>query len=128
MHMEITMKLANVIKLNNTIKAIIDNSDIKVEALFKYKLLGILNDLESHINNFEIIRNEKIREYGKETDDGKVEISSKNADAIKKFNNDMISVLNSEITININKLKAEEVFDKGVKAEYLTGLYPIIEG
>ena len=29
--------------------------------------------------------------------------------------------------INIQKLKPSDVFDKGLPAEYLVGLYPIIE-
>ena len=35
--------------------------------------------------------------------------------------------VNSEVEVNIQKLKAVDVFDKGLPAEYLVGLYSIIE-
>ena len=55
------------------------------------------------------------------------QISLTNKECINKFNADIEKVLNSEIIVNIEKLKAIEVFNKGVKAEYLIGLYSIIE-
>ncbi len=125
--MEITLKLSDVLSLNQALKAIIDDSDTKVDALLKFKLLGIMKGLENHVANFDAIRNEKIKEYGKETEDGNISISKDDKEAIKKFNDDLIKLINSEVSVNITKLKASDVFDKGVKAEYLVGLYLIIE-
>ncbi len=126
--MEITLKLNDVLNINQTLKAIIDDSNTKVDALLKFKLLGIMKGLENHVANFEVVRNEKINEYGKETENGNISISADDKEAIQKFNDDLMNVVNSEVEINISKLKASEVFDRGVKAEYLIGLYPIIEG
>lgn len=125
--MEITLKLSDVLNLNQTLKAIIDDNNAKVDALLKFKLLGIMKGLESHIANFEVIRNEKIVEYGEETEDGNISISIDDKEAIQKFNDDLTKVINSEVSVNITKLKANDVFDKGVKAKYLIGLYSIIE-
>ncbi len=125
--MEVKIKLSDVLNLNQTLRAIIDDSNTKVDALLKFKLLGIMKGLENHVANFEIIRNEKINEYGEKTEDCNIRISVDDKEAIQKFNDDLMKVINSEVSVNIARLKVSEVFDRGVKAEYLVGLYPIIE-
>lgn len=125
--MEVKMKLNEVLNLNQTLKLIIDDTNAKTDTLFKFKLLGIMKSLETHVANFETIRNEKIVELGKETEDGNVQIPKEDTETIKKFNDALMEVINSEVTVNIDKLKPEDVFNKGVNAEYLIGLYPIIE-
>ena len=121
------IKLSTVLELNNMLKAIIDNTELKIDSLFKFKLLGILKNIEIPVNNFETIRNEKIREYGKENDEGNIGISADDTESMEKFTKDMNDVINSDVEVNIQKLKAVDVFDKGLPAEYLVGLYPIIE-
>lgn len=125
--MELKMKLNDVLNLYYTIKQIIDNSETKINPLFKFKLLGIMKSISPHIENYEIIRNEKIREYGKENKDGNISIPSDDTESITKFSDELKSLINSDVYINITKLKVSDVFDKGVKADYLLGLYPIIE-
>ena len=121
------IKLGTVLDLNAMLKAIIDNTELKIDSLFKFKLLGILKNIEIPVNNFEAIRNEKIREYGKENDEGNIGISADDTESMEKFTNDMNEVINSDVEVNIQKLKATDVFDKGLPADYLVGLYPIIE-
>ena len=121
------IKLSNVLELNNMLKAIIDNTELKIDSLLKFKLLGILKNIEIPVNNFEAVRNEKIIEYGKENDEGNIGISVDDTESMEKFTNDLNEVINSEIEVNIQKLKATDVFDKGLPADYLVGLYPIIE-
>ena len=121
------IKLKDILQINNILKAIIENSEIKIDPLFKFKLLGILKNIEIPIMNFETIRNEKIREYGKENEDGNIGISNDDTESIKKFSEEMDKVINSDVEVNIQKLKATDVFDKGLPTEYLVGLYPIIE-
>ena len=121
------IKLGIVLELNNMLKAIIDNTELKIDSLLKFKLLGILKNIEIPVNNFEAVRNEKIREYGKENDEGNIGISADDTESMEKFTNDLNEVINSEIEVNIQKLNATDVFDKGVPAEYLVGLYSIIE-
>lgn len=120
------MKLSEVININQILKHIIDNEK-KMEPLYKFKLLGIMKSLENHIANFEVIKNEKIMEYGKETEDGNIGISPDDKDAIQKFNEELLPIINSDVDVNISKLKANEVFNMGLSADYLMGLYPIIE-
>lgn len=124
--MEIKLKVNEVLGLNNTLKSIIDNDKIKINALLKFKLLGIMKSIEYHISNFEHIRNEKIVEYGEESESGVYNIPKDKPEAIENFKKDLEQVLNSETTININILKHDEIFDQGLTSEYLMWLYPII--
>ena len=125
------IKLGNILEINNVLKSIIDNTELKIDALFKFRLLGIMKNLEVPIANFNVIRDEKINEYGKETEDENgnksIGISVDDKDAIAKFSKDINKVIDSEVDINIEKLKAIDVFDKGLPTEYLVKLYPIIE-
>ena len=121
------IKLSTVLELNSMLKAIIDNTELKIDSLLKFKLLGILKNIEIPVNNFEAVRNEKIREYGKENDEGNIGISADDTESMEKFTNDMNELVNSDVEVNIQKLKAVDVFDKGLPAEYLVGLYSIIE-
>lgn len=125
------IKLGNVLEINNVLKQIIDNSELKIDALFKFRLLGIMKNLEVPIANFNVIRDEKIKEYGKELEDENgnksIGIDANDKDAIAKFSEDINKVIESEVDVNIEKLKAIDVFDKGLPTEYLVKLYPIIE-
>lgn len=125
------IKLGNVLEINNVLKQIIDNSELKIDALFKFRLLGIMKNLEVPIANFEVIRNEKIKEYGKELEDENgnksIGIDANDKETVDKFSKDINKVIDSEVEVNIEKLKAIDVFDKGLPTEYLVKLYPIIE-
>ena len=125
------IKLGNVLEINNVLKSIIDNTELKIDALFKFKFLGIMKNFEIPIANFEVIRNEKIKEYGKELEDENgnksIGIDANDKDTIVKFSEDINKVIESEVDVNIEKLKAIDVFDKGLPTEYLVKLYPIIE-
>lgn len=125
--MEIKLKVNEVLKLNNVLKSIIDNDKVKINVLLKFRLLGIMHSIESHITNFEIVKNEKVVEYGEETENGFYQISKDKPEIIENFKRDIEQVLDSEVTININLLNPGEVFDKGLTSEYLMGLYPIIK-
>ena len=125
------IKLGNILEINNVLKSIIDNTELKIDALFKFRLLGIMKNLEVPIANFNVIRDEKIKEYGKELEDENgnksIGIDANDKDAIAKFSEDINKVIESEVDVNIEKLKAIDVFDKGLPTEYLVKLYPIIE-
>ena len=125
------IKLGNILEINNILKSIIDNTELKIDALFKFKLLGIMKSFEIPIANFEVIRNDKIKEYGKELEDKNgnksIGIDADDKEAIAKFSKDINNVIDSEVDVNVEKLKAIDVFDKGLPADYLVKLYPIIE-
>ena len=125
------IKLGNIWEINNVLKSIIDNSELRIDALFKFKLLGIMKSFETPIANFEVIRNDKIKEYGKELEDKNgnksIGIDADDKEAIAKFSKDINNVIDSEVDVNVEKLKAIDVFDKGLPADYLVRLYPIIE-
>ena len=121
------IKLGNRLEINNVLKQIIDNTELKIDALFKFKLLGIMKSFEIHVANFEVIRNDKIREYGKKLENGSISIPNDDKESIEKFTKDLNQIIDSDIEVNIQKLKSSDVFDKGLPADYLVRLYPIIE-
>ena len=125
------IKLGNILEINNVLKQIIDNTELKIDALFKFRLLGIMKSFEVPIANFEVIRNDKIREYGKELEDENgnksIGIDANDKETVDKFSKDINKVIESEVDVNINKLKSVDVFDKGLPADYLVRLYHIIE-
>lgn len=123
-----TMKLKELMVLNQILKNIIDqDTDHKIHAVFKFKILGILKNMETPIANFEAIRNEKIKEYGTEGENGTISIPEDDEEIIKQFTDDLNSLMESEVDIPLQKLKAEDVFRAGVPADYLVSLYGIIE-
>lgn len=122
------MKLNELMVLNHVLKNMIDNdTDRRIQTLFKFKILGILKNMETPIANFEIIRNEKIKEYGTENEDGTISIPEDNEEVMKQFTEDLNELMESEVEIPAKKLKMEEVFSAGVPADYLVGLYGIID-
>jgi hypothetical protein len=125
--MEIKLKLNEVININTVIKNIISDKNIELDSLTKFKFLGIINSLKGHIENFEVIRNEKILEYGKDNEEGQKYIDAKDTETLKKFSEELSAILNSEVTVNIEKIKIDNIFDKGISIDYLTVLYPIME-
>ena len=86
-----------------------------------------MKSIEPFVQNFELIRNEKINEYGEKTDDGRVQISAEDKEKFEKFNDDINKLINDEVSVSITKFKPADIFDKGLKVEYLIGLYPLIE-
>jgi hypothetical protein len=127
------MTLNEALVLNDIVKALIDNKDMKISAIFKFKLLGIAKELENPVANFYAVRESKIAEYGTEAEDengnklGHFEIKMDNTEAMGKFKNDLDELVQKEIEVNIQKLKVQEVFDAGVPSDYLVKLFNIIE-
>lgn len=125
--MEMKLKLNQVLDISHTLRLIIDDSSTKVNTLLKFRLLGLMKAIEPHVSSFEAIRNEKILEYGQKAEDGSYQIAQDNLEAVENFNRDLQSVLTSEVTLTANPLHPQDIFDKGIHAEYLMGLYPIIK-
>lgn len=146
------MTVLEIMNYNDTLKKIID-SDSKVDALIKFKFLGMLKQFEPVVQNFEKIREDKIREYGtaddmgnigirppkeedfKSEEDGETVIDTEGLakaqkefeETVKKFENDLNKVLQSDAEIELKKFKYSELIDKGIPADFLLGLYDLIE-
>lgn len=127
------MTLNDVLVLNDIVKALIDNTELKISPIFKFKLLGIVKNLEVPVGNYQMIREEKIREYGTEVVDeegnptGDVEIKADDVESMAKFAKDMDAFIQTDVEVDIQKLKVQEVFDAGVPSDYLVRLFNIIE-
>lgn len=137
------MKLQEILQYNDIFKNLIDNAkDINI--LVKFRLLGIMKQFEPYIANYQLIREEQIRQYGTQQENGSIAVippSKDNfendedfeaAEASFKESIDQITKIlgeleQSEIDIDIKKFKADEIIDKGISADYLVLLYDFIE-
>ena len=124
--MDINLKTREVLAMNYVLKGIIE-SQSEVDPLLKFRFLGIARSIEPVVSNFEIVRNEKIKEYGTETENGFV-IQKEDTDATAKFYSDMEKIENADVEIHCEKIPSSEIFNNNIKTESLMALYPIIEG
>lgn len=136
------MKVEEVLKCNQAIKSIIDNSK-DVSALVKFKLLGICKQFEPIVENFEEVKEEAIQRYGSKDSNGRFGIFYPDRkqysdadfkaaveeydDAMHKFNNDIRSLLNTDVDINICKFKYADVMNADIPSDCLIVLYDFIE-
>lgn len=126
------LKMYNIINIYTTIKALIENENFN-DCILKFKMLGILKSLESPISNYQVIQYDTIKELGtpvfndngKET--GNYTISPDNKETVEKYIQTMNKLGETEIDIPLDKFKASVIFNKGITAEQLIHLYPIIE-
>lgn len=136
------MKVKDILNYNRIIKDIINNGT-NISALTKFKMLGMLKQFEPIITNYEVVRDEKIKEYGVLTDNGNygIFVPQKNdfeneedyqkavdqyENVINQFDADMNEVVDSEADIKLNKF-GKEILDIGISADYLLALYELIE-
>ena len=137
------MKVREILRYNQTFKAIIDNAK-DVNSLVKFKLLGMCKQFEPIVTNFEIIQNEKISQYGTTDDKGNIgifnpkkedfenvsdyeEAVKEHAEVLKKFQSDIDNILDSESEVEIRKFKYTDIIDAGLPSEYLIAIYDLIE-
>lgn len=137
------MKVSEILDYNRAIKIIIDKGE-NINGLVKFRLLGMLKQFEPIVENFETVRNNKIVQYGTQKENGDVgiyepirenfaddksfdEAVKKHEEDVKKFNNDIMEILNSEADIEIKKFKYTDVIDAGLPADYLIAIYDLIE-
>lgn len=123
------MKLNYIITLNTIMENLINNVQGITPSL-KFKFLGIMRELSPHINNFETIRNDLVRKYGKTDEQGMIKVEKEDTENFNKFNEEFdkfVSETDVDIDMSKLKIKAADVFDKGVPANYLTLFYDLIE-
>ncbi len=123
------MKLNYIITLNTIMENLINNVQGITPSL-KFKFLGIMRELSPHINNFETIRNDLVRKYGKTDEQGMIKVEKDDTENFNNFNAEFdkfVSETDVDIDMSKLKIKAVDVFDKGVPANYLTLLYDLIE-
>lgn len=124
------IKLAEALKANKIIREMLENTELQ-DTAFKFKLLLLANALQPMEQNFDMLRNQKIMELGTKTKDENGQensyIPAEDAEAIKNFNDSMEQLLSTEITISVDKLKAQDVFDAKLPVDYMIGLCSVIE-
>ena len=123
--MQKTLKLYKAINANEIFRRIIDNKDLNINCISKFKLLGIMKALEPVVANFEFVKNEKIREYGKEDENGQVSINAEEEpEMFKKYQEEIQELLST--TVKVDTVKAADVIDKDIPADALVAIYDLI--
>lgn len=125
--MLVIMRLLDVEKLNIAIKSVFDDRSITLDAKLKFKLLTIMKQLEPHMENIATVRDEKIRQYGVLGETGQYKIDTTDVETFNKYQDEMTALLNSEVEVNLGKIKASEIINLNIPARYLVVLYDIIE-
>lgn len=137
------MTINDVLNYNKAIMTIIDNIN-NMPALVKFKMLGMCKQFEPIVSNFDSIRQDKIRQYSNNKEDGSLGIIMPNKDdfenddeytkavaeyedCIKKFTDDIKELLNSEADITVKKFKVDEIMNVGIPSEYLISIYDLME-
>lgn len=137
------LTVGEVIEYNRIIKSIVDNAT-DVNALVKFKLLGMCKQFEPIVANFEVVRDEKIKQYGTIKDDGRIGIympvrtDFKNDEdfnkamedfeaTIDKFNTEINEVLASDSKLQLTKFKYTDIMNAGLPSDYLIAIYNLIE-
>lgn len=119
------LELYKVINANEILKRIIDNKDLNINCISKFKLLGIMKELEPVVANFEFVKNEKIKEYGKEDENGQVSINpEEEPEMFKKYQEEIQELLST--TVKVDTVKASDVIDKDIPADALVAIYDLI--
>lgn len=138
------MKTKDVLKYNSAIMKIIDNAT-DIDALGKFRLLGILKQLQPTIENYNNVRDDLIRQhaniFGDNSVAGIVEPNRDNfeneEDYIEAFNHftecknnfdkDIEKLDKSVVNIDIKKLNYQDVMNAGIPSAYLLDIYDLIE-
>lgn len=137
------MTVNDVLNYDQIIKTIIDNAT-DINALIKFKLLGMCKQFEPIVENFTRVRQDKIREFGTTSDNGDIGIIPPNKDdfendedfekaqkefddTVDKFNAAIEEVAMSEVKVEIEKFKSADIMDAGLPANFLLAIYDLIE-
>lgn len=138
------MKVKDILNYNKLFKNIINDKDVDVTALVKFKLLTMCKQFESVVNNFETIREEKVRQYSTPNGGGTIGILNPVKDdykndeefkaaqkvyeeKLKGFTDDITEILESDVSVNMTKFTPEEVMNAGLSADDLLVMYELIQ-
>lgn len=124
--MEIKLRLEDALAAHKVLGTIIDNTELKIDVLLKFRLLSLKTYISPIVSNFEIVKNEKIIEYGKKNKDGSFQILPSDKIAVNKYTKALKETMNSTVTVVTEKIKPGEIFNKGITSDYLEVLLPFI--
>lgn len=124
--MEIKLRLEDALAAHKVLGTIIDNTELKIDVLLKFRLLSLKTYISPIVSNFEIVKNEKIIEYGKENKDGIFQILPSDKTAVNKYTKALKETMDSTVTVVTEKIKPGEIFNKGINSDYLEVLLPFI--
>lgn len=121
------MKVKEIAQINSAIKMLLDDTKVSFGTKLKFQFLTIMKQLEPIVTNITTLRDEKIREYGTEDENGEISIKKSDTETVAKFQNDMEELFNTDVDLVVTKINAEDIFQYKIPADYLLALYSIIE-
>ena len=121
------MKVKEIAQINSAIKMLLDDTKVSFGTKLKFQFLTIMKQLEPIVTNITTLRDEKIREYGTEDENGEISIKKSDTETITKFQKDMEELFNTDVDLVVTKINAEDIFQYKIPADYLLALYSIIE-
>lgn len=121
------MKVKEIAQINSAIKMLLDDTTVSFGTKLKFQFLTIMKQLEPIVTNITTLRDEKIREYGTEDENGEISIKKSDTETITKFQKDMEELFNTDVDLVVTKINAEDIFQYKIPADYLLALYSIIE-
>ena len=136
------MKVKDVLRYNDIMKNLIDNSSLPAKV--KFRFLNMCKQFEPVVENVNKVRDEALRKYAETREDGtygifvpeqdKFESEDAYNNAVKKFKAsvksfeaDMKPVEDEDVNIEFTKFSAEEIMDAGLPADVLLAIYDLIE-
>lgn len=112
------MKLSDLVNIVESLKVLVEKP---MKASIGYKLTLILKKCDAEYSAFSERKNYLIKKFG---DDGVITPLSQNW---TEFNKEFLELLETEINIQIDKIKLSLISDIEIEAKHLIGLTTIIE-
>ncbi len=125
--MEIKMQVKEIVKLYNTLSAVIDDTNSQIDMPMKFHLLLIMKALSVPVETYEKMKADIILEIGKKNDKDEISIDINDKKQMKRFNNALEELGKQEFTVTYDKVPADDIMSQVIPAVYLEKLLDIIE-
>ncbi len=125
--MEVKMQVKEIVKLYNTLSAVIDDTNTQIDMPMKFHLLLIMKTLSAPVETYEKMKADIILELGTKNDKGEVGIDVKDKKQMKKFNDALEELGKKEFTVTYDKIPANDIMSQVIPAVYLEKLLDVIK-
>ena len=102
------IKLGTLVNSKEALSKLINDSG-KIPTEKAWKLAKAIRKIEGELEDYEKVRIAKIKEYGKENEDGSVRVEEKK---MQSFQDDLNQILTKEIEIDMPDITAKDLGDK----------------
>lgn len=125
--MEVKMQVRDIVRLYNTLSAVIDDQNTQIDNPMKFHLLMIMKAFSVPIETFEKMKASIILELGAKNDKGEIGIDVKDKKQMKKFTDALEELEKKEFTVAYDKVSADDIMSQIIPAVYLEKLLDIVD-